>query len=112
MIRPERAAQVHAVDRVSADRRGPEQTARDLEVVSIVALHGALYRRLRARGIEAEEAAAQAADMAVEITYGFPVPPKCTCGHLATVHKLLPSGARKRCSAGRCPCTTLVAEDA
>lgn len=105
MIRPERAAQVHAVDKVSADRRGPEQTARDLDVVSIVALHGALYRRLRARGLSAADATAQAATMAAE-----GLSPRCTCGHLATVHKLMPDHTRKRCSAGGCPCTEL--EDA
>lgn len=110
MIRPERAAQVQAVDRVSADRRGPEQTARDLDVVSIVALHGALYRRLRARGLNEGDAREEAADMAAEIS-GTLTAARCTCGHLATVHKLMPDHTRKRCSAGRCSCTTLTTED-
>ncbi len=66
MIRPELAARAAAVDAVMADPVGAARLGEGLRVVSLVALHGALYRRLRARGLDAEEAAAEAAVMAAE----------------------------------------------
>lgn len=66
MIRADLAARAAAVDAVMGDPADPAVFDEGLAVVSLVALHGRLYRRLRARGVGPEEAAAQAAEMAAE----------------------------------------------
>lgn len=122
-----RAQCVDAVVRVDAlmvDRqKHPVDLPARIAGVNEAALADRLYDRLRARGVTAadarDQAVALAADLAVMVAPEQTAAPQvapgpaprnaCTCDHVERVHKINAKGARTKCSAYGCPCTTFAA---